>query len=50
MLAVTKTLYEDFRYGFTFGTPGDFSTVQRPEFDAAKAAGSSTRTSAACRC
>jgi glutathione S-transferase len=27
------------RYGFTFGTPGDFSTVQRPEFDAAKAAG-----------
>ena len=39
MLAVTKTPYEDFRYGFTFGTPGDFSTVQRPEFDAAKAAG-----------
>merc|ERR1719486_1043995 len=39
MLAVTKTPCEDFRYGFTFGTPGDFSTVQRPEFDAARAAG-----------
>ena len=39
MLAVTKTPYEDFRYGLTFGTPGDFSTIQRPEFDAAKAAG-----------
>ena len=39
MLAVTKTPYEDFRYGLNFGTPGDFSTVQRPEFDAAKAAG-----------
>mmetsp|Transcript_26138 Transcript_26138/g.80436 ORF Transcript_26138/g.80436 Transcript_26138/m.80436 type:complete len:197 (+) Transcript_26138:679-1269(+) len=39
MFAVSKTPYEDFRYSFTFGTPGDFSTVQRPEFDAAKAAG-----------
>lgn len=31
--------YEDKRYGFSFGTPGDFSTIQRPEFDEDKAAG-----------
>jgi len=39
MFAVSKTPYEDFRYSFSFGTPGDFSTISRPEFDAAKAAG-----------
>jgi len=39
MFAVSKTPYEDFRYSFSFGTPGDFSTIKRPEFDAAKAAG-----------
>jgi glutathione S-transferase len=37
--AVSKTEYEDFRYAITFGTPGDFSTMQRPEFDAAKTDG-----------
>lgn len=42
MLAVAKVEYEDARYPFTFGTPGDFSTISRPEFDAAKAAGELT--------
>lgn len=37
--AIAKAPYEDIRYSLTFGTPGDFSTIQRPEFDAAKAAG-----------
>ena len=27
------------RLSFKFGTPGDFSTIQRPEFDAMKAEG-----------
>jgi glutathione S-transferase len=31
--------YEDKRYAFTFGVPGDFSTIQREEFEADKAAG-----------
>jgi glutathione S-transferase len=39
MLAWAKVEYEDFRYPVTFGTPGDCSTVARPEFDAAQAAG-----------
>lgn len=39
MLAWATVQYEDMRYPFTFGTPGDFSTVQRPEFDAAQANG-----------
>lgn len=39
LLAVAKVPYEDVRLSLTFGTPGDFSTIQRPEFDAAKAAG-----------
>jgi glutathione S-transferase len=39
VLAVSKTPYEDFRYPLTFGTPGDFSTIVRTEFDAALAAG-----------
>jgi len=37
MFAATKTSYEDKRYSLTFGVPGDFSTISRPEFDAAKA-------------
>lgn len=39
LFAVSKTPYEDIRLSLTFGTPGDFSTIQRPEFDAKKAAG-----------
>jgi glutathione S-transferase len=31
--------YEDFRYPINFGVPGDFSTMTRPEFDAARDAG-----------
>lgn len=39
MLAIACVEYDDFRYSLTFGVPGDFSTMQRPEFDADKAAG-----------
>mmetsp|Transcript_24940 Transcript_24940/g.77010 ORF Transcript_24940/g.77010 Transcript_24940/m.77010 type:complete len:223 (-) Transcript_24940:241-909(-) len=39
MLAMAGVEYEDKRYPFTLTTPGDFSTVVRPEFDAARAAG-----------
>lgn len=39
MFAVAQVEYEDKRFPFSFGTPGDFSTIQRPEFDEAKAAG-----------
>lgn len=39
MFAVSATEYEDFRYPVKFGTPGDFSTIIRPEFDKAKADG-----------
>lgn len=39
MFAAAGVEYEDHRFPFSFGTPGDFSTIQRPEFDAAKAAG-----------
>lgn len=39
MLAVAKQPYEEVRFPLDFGVPGDFSTIQRPEFDAAKAAG-----------
>lgn len=39
MLALAKADYADARYPVSFGTPGDFSTIQRPEFDAAKATG-----------
>uniref|UniRef100_A0A7S4VBD2 Glutathione S-transferase n=2 Tax=Alexandrium monilatum TaxID=311494 RepID=A0A7S4VBD2_9DINO len=42
MLAVAKVDYEDARFSFSFGTPGDMSTIIRPEFDAAKAAGELT--------
>eukprot|EP00931_Biecheleriopsis_adriatica_P101957 TRINITY_DN769_c0_g1_i3.p1 TRINITY_DN769_c0_g1~~TRINITY_DN769_c0_g1_i3.p1 ORF type:complete len:283 (-),score=82.02 TRINITY_DN769_c0_g1_i3:43-846(-) len=31
--------YEDFRYPISFGTPGDFSTIKREEFDADQKAG-----------
>lgn len=37
--AIAKVPYEDIRMSLTFGTPGDFSTIQRPEFDEKKAAG-----------
>jgi len=39
MFVASKTAYEDKRYSITFGTPGDFSTIQRPEFNAAVEAG-----------
>merc|ERR1712194_470074 len=39
LFAVAKVPYEDARFPLNFGTPGDFSTMTRPEFDAAKAAG-----------
>ena len=39
MLAWAQVDYEDYRFPFSFGTPGDFSTVQRPEFEAAQANG-----------
>ncbi len=39
MLAWAKVQYEDMRYPFSFGTPGDFSTISRPEFNAAQANG-----------
>ena len=39
MLAIGGIKYDDDRFPFTFGTPGDFSTIQRPEFDEAKKAG-----------
>lgn len=39
MFAVAKVEYEDARFPLKFGVPGDFSTIQREEFDAAKASG-----------
>jgi len=39
LFAIAKTPYEDNRLSLSFGTPGDFSTLQRPEFDALKASG-----------
>lgn len=39
IFAVGKQEYKDTRFSISFGTPGDFSTIIRPEFDAAKAAG-----------
>lgn len=39
LFKIAKVDFEDARFSFAFGTPGDFSTIQRPEFDAAKAAG-----------
>jgi len=39
LFAIAGEAYDDKRYTFSFGTPGDFSTIQREEFDADKAAG-----------
>ena len=39
MLAWAKVEYEDSRYPMSMGTPGDYSTISHPEFDAAQAAG-----------
>eukprot|EP00930_Biecheleria_cincta_P048690 TRINITY_DN3396_c0_g1_i5.p1 TRINITY_DN3396_c0_g1~~TRINITY_DN3396_c0_g1_i5.p1 ORF type:complete len:229 (-),score=67.12 TRINITY_DN3396_c0_g1_i5:273-959(-) len=39
LFAAAKADYEDCRYNLSFGTPGDFSTIQREQFDAAKATG-----------
>ena len=39
MLAIAGIEYTDDRFPFTFGVPGDFTTVSRPEFDQAQAAG-----------
>ena len=39
MFAIKRTPYEDHRFPFTFGTPGDFTTIQRPEFDDAQTRG-----------
>jgi glutathione S-transferase len=39
IFTVAKQEFEDERYSFSFGTPGDWSTIQRPEFEAAKASG-----------
>jgi glutathione S-transferase len=39
LFVVSKTPYEDIRLSLTFGTPGDFSTISRPEFDEKKASG-----------
>ena len=39
LLAIHNVGYADDRFPFTFGTPGDFTTIKRPEFDAAQRAG-----------
>eukprot|EP00667_Euglena_gracilis_P008079 EG_transcript_8181 len=39
LFAIAGVPYEDHRYRFTFGKPGDFSTISMPEFEADKAAG-----------
>ena len=39
IFAAAQVPYEDVRLSFSFGTPGDFSTIKRPEFDAMKAEG-----------
>jgi len=39
LFAVAGVEYDDHRYGFTFGVPGDFSTISRPAYDADKANG-----------
>eukprot|EP00435_Cladocopium_sp_Y103_P074145 s58_g47.t1 len=39
IFAAAKQPYEDVRLTLAFGTPGDFSTIQRPEFDKMKAEG-----------
>ena len=39
IFAAAKVPYEDARLSFSFGVPGDFSTIKRPEFDDMKAKG-----------
>ncbi|CAE7229073.1 GST [Symbiodinium sp. KB8] len=39
LFAAAKQPYEDVRLSLTFGKPGDFSTISRPEFDDMKAKG-----------
>lgn len=39
LFVIAGESYEDARYPISFGTPGDFSTLKREEFDADKAAG-----------
>lgn len=39
LFALAGEDFEDARYPISFGTPGDFSTIKRDEFDADKAAG-----------
>jgi glutathione S-transferase len=39
LFKVSKVAFKDTRLSLTFGTPGDFSTMKRPEFDELKAAG-----------
>jgi len=39
LFLVAKTEFKDNRLSLTFGTPGDFSTIKRPEFDAMKEKG-----------
>jgi len=39
LLAIGGVEYEDHRYPFVFGTPGDWSTLKTDEFDAARKAG-----------
>ena len=39
MFAIAEKEYEDKRIEFTFGTPNDFSTISRPEFDRLKETG-----------
>ena len=39
IFAAAKVPYEDVRLSFSFGVPGDFSTIKRPEFDDMKAKG-----------
>mmetsp|Transcript_146459 Transcript_146459/g.467871 ORF Transcript_146459/g.467871 Transcript_146459/m.467871 type:complete len:285 (-) Transcript_146459:70-924(-) len=39
LFALAGEEYEDSRYPLSFGTPGDFSTIKREEFEADRAAG-----------
>jgi len=39
MFAIADVPYEDFRYPFKFVVPGDFSTIEMPEFYADRASG-----------
>ena len=39
LFAAAQQPYEDIRLSLTFGKPGDFSTISRPEFDEMKSKG-----------